>query len=230
MAKNAGAPSKPQQGNFVSEWFGYRTYPTVAQDEKGNDIQQDRICPFLSRATGEPRKCIKSEASLGICSISSSSNGSRQDWLVCPYRALDDSLFEDVAHRLFHKVRRLSYFLRPRLLNLRSNNESQKRSALEALQLRTFRENWGAKFPSRQPTDLRSFPSIRRWSSFYVGPTNPGLWGGTVFWKLRRWISTDRTEPLPEILRAHFICTRTSSQRFCNRTYRGYPRKLKVPI
>jgi hypothetical protein len=101
MARNAGAPAKPQQGNFVSEWFGYRTYPTVAQDQKGNDIQQDRICPFLSRATGETRKCIKSEASLGICSISSSSNGSRQDWLVCPYRALDDSLFEDVAHRLF---------------------------------------------------------------------------------------------------------------------------------
>src|SRR5271165_7323531 len=89
------------QGNFVSEWFGYRTYPTVSWDEQGTQAQQERRCPFLSNATGQKRKCIKSESSLGICTISSCSNGPRQDWLVCPYRVLGGPLFEDVSRRLF---------------------------------------------------------------------------------------------------------------------------------
>jgi hypothetical protein len=101
MPKNARPSVSSDRGNFVSEWFGYRTYPTVAQEARGNKTQRDRKCPFLSQATGEAQKCIKSETSLGICSISSCSNGPRQDWLVCPYRALDNSLFEDVARRLF---------------------------------------------------------------------------------------------------------------------------------
>jgi hypothetical protein len=89
------------QGNFVSEWFGYRTYPSVADDSRSIEIQQTGCCPFLSQATGQERACTKPESSSGICTIGSCSNGSRQDWLVCPYRALDTDLFTDVARRLF---------------------------------------------------------------------------------------------------------------------------------
>jgi len=101
MARKARGANDLNQRNFVSEWFGYRTYPEVAQDPLGTRAQQERICPFLSKATGETQTCVKKETSLGICTISSCSNGPRQDWLVCPYRALDASIFEDVARRLF---------------------------------------------------------------------------------------------------------------------------------
>jgi hypothetical protein len=102
-----------QEGNYVSEWFGYRTFPTVSQEREGTKIQQESRCPFLSNATGENRKCIKSESSIGICTISSCSNGPRQDWLVCPYRALDNSIFEDVARRLFQPEATQSVVLVP---------------------------------------------------------------------------------------------------------------------
>ncbi|MGH3157452.1 MAG: hypothetical protein ACRDNF_12855, partial [Streptosporangiaceae bacterium] len=36
-----------------------------------------------------------------VCTISASSNGPRQDWLVCPYRALDDGLLGDMVCRLY---------------------------------------------------------------------------------------------------------------------------------
>lgn len=45
--------------------------------------------------------CIKKSSALGTCTISSLSNGPRQDWLVCPYRALDIGLLESVARRMF---------------------------------------------------------------------------------------------------------------------------------
>jgi Restriction endonuclease NotI len=101
MPRRARSAGDRDEGNFVSEWFGYRTYPAVAQDRQGTQAQQERRCPLLSEATGEKRTCIKAETSRGICTISSCSNGRRQDWLVCPYRALDSSIFEDVARRLF---------------------------------------------------------------------------------------------------------------------------------
>jgi hypothetical protein len=50
---------------------------------------------------GEAKVCVKPPTSSGICTISSRSNGPQQDWLVCPYRALDQALVEDVARRLF---------------------------------------------------------------------------------------------------------------------------------
>ena len=37
----------------------------------------------------------------GVCTINNASNGSRQDWLVCPYRALDPNLIDNVVRRLF---------------------------------------------------------------------------------------------------------------------------------
>jgi hypothetical protein len=44
---------------------------------------------------------VKAANSRGVCTISATSNGSRQDWLVCPYRALDDGLLADMVKRLY---------------------------------------------------------------------------------------------------------------------------------
>ncbi len=96
-----GESSREGRGNFVSEWFGHRVYPQVATSRHSLEDQRASRCPFLSSATLEERTCIKPSTSSGICTISSCSNGPRQDWLVCPYRALDTALFGDVARRLF---------------------------------------------------------------------------------------------------------------------------------
>jgi hypothetical protein len=93
--------SKEPQGNFVSEWFGHRIYPKVISSPSSIIDQQNERCPFLTQATGELRKCIKSEAAKGVCTISSLSNGLRQDWLVCPYRALNDDLVSNSIRQLF---------------------------------------------------------------------------------------------------------------------------------
>lgn len=45
--------------------------------------------------------CTKSENSKGVCTVSAGSNGPRQDWLVCPHRALDDDLLHVMVRRLF---------------------------------------------------------------------------------------------------------------------------------
>ena len=88
-------------GNFVSEWFGHRTYPAVVSTPESVADQQAERCPFLTAATSESRQCIKAEAAKGVCTISSLSNGPRQDWLVCPYRALNDDLVSNSIRQLF---------------------------------------------------------------------------------------------------------------------------------
>ncbi len=45
--------------------------------------------------------CVKPVNSRGVCTISAGSNGSRQDWLVCPHRALDDDLLYPMVRQLF---------------------------------------------------------------------------------------------------------------------------------
>lgn len=47
------------------------------------------------------RSCVKRDASKGVCTINSPSNGARQDWLVCPYRALNRDLIAGAIQRLF---------------------------------------------------------------------------------------------------------------------------------
>lgn len=94
--KRSGEP-----GNFVSEWFGHRVYPSVIASSASVADQQAERCPFLSEATSEHRLCIKAEAARGVCTISSVSNGPRQDWLVCPYRALSDALVTRATRQLF---------------------------------------------------------------------------------------------------------------------------------
>lgn len=96
-------PKTPREppGNFVSEWFGHRVYPVVVSTGASVADQQAERCPFLTDATGEARQCIKAEAARGVCTISSISNGRRQDWLVCPYRALNEELVANSIRQLF---------------------------------------------------------------------------------------------------------------------------------
>lgn len=90
------------KGNFVSEWFNYRIYPEVIDSSNALANQRARRCTMLSMATKVERVCIKNENAKGICSINSASNERRQDWLVCPYRALDPVLLNDAARRFFN--------------------------------------------------------------------------------------------------------------------------------
>jgi hypothetical protein len=92
---------KGDANNVIAEWFGYRVYPKVTATEKALADQQGSRCPFLSATTETDHLCIKPAKSIGVCTISSTSNGPRQDWLVCPYRAMDRALLEDAARRMF---------------------------------------------------------------------------------------------------------------------------------
>lgn len=100
--RGARQPTAPRErGNFVSEWYGHRVYPLVSRDPASEQDQRGETCPFLSVATGEPRTCHKPTASRGICTISTPGSGTRFDWLVCPYRALEPRLLENAIRRLF---------------------------------------------------------------------------------------------------------------------------------
>lgn len=85
----------------ISEWFGHRVFPSVAGHAKSLDDQKNQRCPFLSQVAEKDTGCIKSDNSRGVCTISAGSNGTRQDWLVCPHRALDDDLLHAMVRRLF---------------------------------------------------------------------------------------------------------------------------------
>ncbi|WP_329135294.1 hypothetical protein [Streptomyces sp. NBC_00670] len=92
----------------VSEWFGHRVFPIVSGSSEALSDQVSHRCPFLTKALGSSQRCVKSDEdredrrnSAGVCTISSVSNGPRQDWLVCPFRALDDNLLEEMVRRLF---------------------------------------------------------------------------------------------------------------------------------
>lgn len=89
------------RGNYVSEWFGHRVYPVVLATPESLAGQHGELCPFLSQAKDEAQRCIKSDAARGVCTISTLSRGDRQDWLVCPYRALDPNLVGNAVRRLF---------------------------------------------------------------------------------------------------------------------------------
>jgi hypothetical protein len=65
------------------------------------DDQRSGRCPFLSQTLQRNTPCVKAVNSRGVCTISACSNGPRQDWLVCPYRALDEGLLKDMVCRLY---------------------------------------------------------------------------------------------------------------------------------
>lgn len=99
MARSA-VPRVPK-GNYVSEWFGHRMYPQVVTSATSLSDQAHEKCPFLSAVTDEHRRCIKKPAARGVCTISTATAATRQDWLVCPYRAFDPSLIDSAVRRLF---------------------------------------------------------------------------------------------------------------------------------
>lgn len=99
MSRSSKTRAAP--GNFISEWFGHRVYPQVADDPAMLTDQRNQRCPFLSLAIGEEQECVKAPTSKGVCTISSIGNRQRRDWLVCPYRALDQRLLQDCVHRLY---------------------------------------------------------------------------------------------------------------------------------
>jgi hypothetical protein len=94
------AKAKPGPG-AVSEWFGHRVSPNVASTKQSLADQQEQRCPFLSAETHRPTECIKSQAARGVCTIGASSNGFRQDWIVCPFRALDAAVLQNATRRMF---------------------------------------------------------------------------------------------------------------------------------
>lgn len=93
MGARKTPPKGHSAGNFVAEWFGHRVWPIVDQSETARINQSRRACPFLTAATSEPSACVKMAKDwtepYGVCTISSDSNGTRQDWIACPYRTFD---------------------------------------------------------------------------------------------------------------------------------------------
>lgn len=89
------------RGNYVSEWFGQRIYPEVRLDVAAVTGENSARCPFLSDVLHHSTHCVKSENSKGVCTISSSSNGPRQDWLVCPYRVISSPIVTQACQRIF---------------------------------------------------------------------------------------------------------------------------------
>ena len=51
-------------------------------------------------STGTERQCVKSENSRGVCTVTTTS-GATRDWMVCPFRALDEALLTAAASRIF---------------------------------------------------------------------------------------------------------------------------------
>ena len=80
-------------GNFVAEWFGHRVWDSVDESRTAENKPVGRLCPFLTTATEQRTECVKRASGwdepYGVCTISSDSNGQRQDWIACPYRTLD---------------------------------------------------------------------------------------------------------------------------------------------
>jgi hypothetical protein len=93
------------RGNFIAEWFGFRVWPPEQMDDsdEARRHQSQRLCPFLSAATGTPTRCHKPESGIGFCTASSDSNGLREDWLACPTRLLDQrfTLLEQAVRTVY---------------------------------------------------------------------------------------------------------------------------------
>ena len=88
-------------GNFVSEWFGQRIYPTVRLDVAQVTGKNAGRCSFLSDVLHRSTNCVKNANSAGVCTVSSISNGPRQDWLVCPYRVISSDIVRRSCQLIF---------------------------------------------------------------------------------------------------------------------------------
>ncbi len=102
VARGKRAARPTDSGNFVSEWFGRRIHPLVRVTSAAPFSGSNRdICPFLSETRAEPTRCWKNANSRGVCTISSVSNGTRQDWLVCPHRVIHTDLVKRACATIF---------------------------------------------------------------------------------------------------------------------------------
>jgi hypothetical protein len=107
-------PANPEaRGNYIGEWFGYRLFPKANAAANAFASWNSGLCPYLSRATGESKDCVKPEKSKGVCSISTATSLGRRDWLVCPYRAFDPALMEEAIRRLFKVAKGNEIFVVP---------------------------------------------------------------------------------------------------------------------
>lgn len=99
--RRGGRAPSPAARPHIAEWFGHRIFPTVSSSAPAANDQRSGRCPFLTETLKTSTPCVKAPNSRGVCTISAASNGPRQDWLVCPYRALDDGLLADIVRRLY---------------------------------------------------------------------------------------------------------------------------------
>jgi hypothetical protein len=149
QARAERAAQRAADRPHIAEWFGHRVFPTVANHPASLADQRAHRCPFLSQVAERDRDCVKGPNSIGVCSISATSNGSRQDWLVCPHRALDDDLLHMMIRRLFTLGPEESIHVIP-LTNL---NDAESRAALaiavhdpsEPRQFITFQQLFGGE-------------------------------------------------------------------------------------
>jgi hypothetical protein len=118
----SGPAARAHARPHISEWFGHRVFPVVSASPAAVSDQRAGRCPFLSGTLNKSTTCVKAENSRGVCTISATSNGHRQDWLVCPYRALDDSLLSDMVRRLYGVPGHEPVLVRP-VLALREDAE-----------------------------------------------------------------------------------------------------------
>ncbi len=89
------------RGNYISEWFGQRTYPDVRLSDKAISGSNWGICPFLSGVKRQRTQCVKSENAFGVCTINSVGIDTRRDWLVCPYRVIDSDIVKAGCETIF---------------------------------------------------------------------------------------------------------------------------------
>lgn len=106
-------PRDPAARPHIAEWFGHRVFPVVAVGSAASMDQVSGRCPFLTETVGTPTPCVKTANSRGVCTISAASNGTRQDWLVCPYRALDERLLSGMVRRLYGLDKDQPVLIRP---------------------------------------------------------------------------------------------------------------------
>jgi hypothetical protein len=111
--RRARRPRDPLSRPHIAEWFGHRVFPLVDASPNALNQQKSGLCPFLSDTLAQPKTCVKKENSRGVCTISAGSNGPRQDWLVCPYRALDHDLLAAMVRRLYQVPDETPLLIRP---------------------------------------------------------------------------------------------------------------------
>ena len=138
MGARSTPPAGCTDGNFVSEWFGHRVWSVVSDSEQARSDQSGRLCPFLTVAIGETTHCVKRVSGwsepYGVCTISSDSNGSRQEWIACPYRTLDQhfTLLETSVNHAFGVRADTETLLLPLTVLHRQDQRKRIRDALSS--------------------------------------------------------------------------------------------------